>query len=370
MKFYDEVKVFVQSGAGGNGCVSFRREKFVPRGGPNGGDGGDGGGVIFVADSHRKNLIDLYYQRHYRAERGEHGSGSDRYGKGAKDLVVHVPVGTLVHDAATGDLLADLTEEGREWVAAPGGKGGRGNMHFATPTNRAPRKATPGRPGEERWLRVELKLIAEVGLLGFPNAGKSTFVGAVTRARPKIADYPFTTLTPQLGMVDADGARRFVVADIPGIIEGASEGAGLGLRFLKHIERNRLLLHLVDLDPGNGRDPARDFAAINAELAAYGRGLPEKPQIVAANKLDLEGADERLAALRRALPADVPVHGISAATGRGVPELLAALRRTLEALDALTVEPPGEAPGEPVAADAPPAALQKRGRSRRKARPK
>jgi GTP-binding protein len=362
MKFYDEVKVFVQSGAGGNGCVSFRREKFVPRGGPNGGDGGDGGSVIFVADAHRKNLIDLAYQRHHRAERGEHGSGSDCYGRAGKDLVVHVPVGTLFHDAETGALLADLTEEGKQWIAAPGGKGGRGNMHFATPTNRAPRKATPGWPGEERWLRVELKLIAEVGLLGFPNAGKSTFVDAVTRARPKIANYPFTTLMPQLGAVGAEGdGRRFVVADIPGIIQGASEGAGLGLRFLRHIERNRLLLHLVDLDPDNGRDPLADFNAINAELAAYGQGLPEKPQVVAANKLDLPGASERLETLRRGLPGDVPVHGVSAMTGLGIPELLTALRRKLEELDALRAEPSDE-PAPPPA----PAPLMKRGRSKRK----
>ena len=340
MKFYDEVKVFVQSGAGGNGCVSFRREKFVPKGGPNGGDGGDGGSVVFVADAHRRSLIDLAYQKQYRAPKGGNGEGSDRYGRAGADRIVHVPVGSLVYDAATGDFLADLTRDGERWIAAQGGRGGRGNMHFATSSNRAPRKATPGGPAEERWLRVELKLIAEVGLLGFPNAGKSTFVAAVSRARPKIADYPFTTLAPQLGTVDDEDAARFTVADIPGIIEGAAQGAGLGLRFLRHIERNRLLLHLLDLSPESGRDPAGDFEALNRELAAYGKGLPEKPQIVAANKLDLPGAAERLEELRRRLPADVPVYGISAMAGIGVADLLVAIRRRLEELDALAVEVP------------------------------
>ena len=338
MKFYDEVKVFVRSGAGGNGCVSFRREKFVPRGGPNGGDGGNGGSVVFVADAHRRNLIDLAYQKQFRAENGENGAGSDCYGRAGKDRIVHVPVGSLCYDAETGDLLTDLTRDGEQWIAAQGGHGGRGNMHFATSTNRAPRKATPGRPAQERWVRVELKLIAEVGLLGFPNAGKSTFVAAVSHARPKIANYPFTTLAPQLGSVDVDDQAHFTVADIPGIIEGAAHGAGLGLRFLRHIERNRLLLHLLDLSPDTGRDPARDFELLNRELAAYGKGLPEKPQIVAANKIDLPGAAERLEELRRAMPADVPVYGISAMAGMGVAELLVAIRLRLEDLDALEVE--------------------------------
>jgi GTPase len=338
MRFFDEVKVFVQSGAGGNGCVSFRREKYIPKGGPNGGDGGKGGGVVFLADSHRPNLIDLAYQKHYRAKHGEHGMGSDCYGKSAPDVEIHVPVGTLVYDVETGDLLADLTRPGQRWVAAPGGHGGKGNMHFATSTNRAPRKATSGGPAVERRLRVELKLMADVGLLGFPNAGKSTFVAAVSRARPKIADYPFTTLVPQLGSVEAEDGGRLVVADIPGIIEGAAEGAGLGLRFLRHIERNHLLIHVIDLSPNSGRDPAEDYRAIQHELAAYGRGLTDKPQIVAANKIDLEGAEERLEALRAALPPETPIYPISALAALGVDKLLTAVRLKLEEMGALLPE--------------------------------
>ena len=338
MKFYDEVKVFVRSGKGGNGCVSFRREKYVPRGGPNGGDGGDGGDVVFVVDSHRRNLIDLAYQKQYRAKKGQHGQGSDRIGRRGADAVVHVPVGTLVYDRETGDLLADLVSESQRWIAAKGGRGGRGNKRFASSTNRAPRQADPGEASTERWLRVELKLMAEVGLVGFPNAGKSTFVAAVSRARPRIADYPFTTLAPQLGTVDAGDFDRFTVADIPGIIEGASEGAGLGLRFLRHIERNRLLLLLLDLSPESGRDPLGDYRGLNGELAAYGKGLAEKPQLLAANKIDLPEAKERLEELKRRLPAETEVHAISALTGQGVPELIAALRSKLEELGALTVE--------------------------------
>ena len=338
MRFYDEVKVFVRSGAGGKGCVGFRREKYIPRGGPDGGDGGDGGNVLFVADAHRKNLISLAYQKQYRAKAGGGGQGSNRHGRNGEDRIVSVPVGTLVYDIETGDLLADLTKEGQTWIAARGGLGGKGNARFASSTNRAPRKSTPGQPQQERWLRVELKLMAQVGLLGFPSAGKSTFVAAISSARPKIGDYPFTTLAPQLGTVEFDDAKQMIVADIPGIIDGAAQGAGLGLRFLRHIERNNLLLHLLDLSQDTQRDPADDFHKLNAELAAYGKNLPEKPQIVVANKMDLPEAEERLKQLKKDLGDQVEIHSISALAGIGVAELLTKIRLELEEMEVLKVE--------------------------------
>jgi len=323
MQFIDEVTIYVRGGDGGNGCVAFRREKFVPRGGPSGGDGGDGGSVILLADPQLGTLLDLRYQQRYVGERGEHGQGRDRYGRAGADRIVHVPVGTLIKDAESGDVLADLAQPGARFVAGAGGKGGRGNIHFATSTNQAPRIAEDGRPGEERKLRLELKLLADVGLLGYPNVGKSTFIARVSKARPKIADYPFTTLVPNLGVVRLSGDRTFVVADIPGLIEGAAEGHGLGHRFLKHVERTRVLLHLVERSPEPGREPLRDFDTINEELRRYDPALAERPQVVALAKLDLTETRQAYPELREAFARrGIELHAISAATGEGVPELL------------------------------------------------
>jgi GTPase len=334
MKFIDEAKIFVQSGDGGRGCMSFRREKFVPLGGPDGGDGGRGGSVIFVADSHKNTLLDLSYRPHLRAKRGEHGRGSNMHGKGADDLVVHVPPGVVIYDANTGEELVDLIEPGVQWVAAKGGDGGRGNARFMTNADKGPTRHDPGYPGEERWLRLVLKSLADVGLLGFPSAGKSTLISVISAARPKIASYPFTTLQPNLGTVDFDVDRRFVVADIPGIVEGAHEGVGLGLRFLRHIERTRLLVHLLDLDPLTDRDPLEDFDKLNNELASFDPKLGEKPQIIAANKTDVEGAAERLAELQAELAErGLKVLSLSAKEGIGVAELLTALEAKLTELD-------------------------------------
>ncbi|MSP61202.1 MAG: GTPase ObgE [Myxococcales bacterium] len=327
MQFIDEVKIHVHGGDGGNGVVAFRREKFVPRGGPSGGDGGHGGSVILVADTQLGTLLDLRYQQHYLGKRGEHGQGRDRYGKGGEDSLVRVPVGTLIRDAATGEILADLVTAGDRFVAGKGGKGGRGNIHFATSTNQAPRTAEDGEPGEERTLRLELKLLADVGLLGFPNVGKSTFIARVSRARPKIADYPFTTLIPNLGVVGLSDERSFVLADIPGLIEGAAEGHGLGHRFLRHVERTSVLLHLVELPmgagDGNEREPLHDFDIINRELARYDPALATRPQVVALSKLDLTETREAYPALRAAFAKrGVELHALSAVTGEGMPEIL------------------------------------------------
>jgi len=333
MKFVDEVKIHVRSGSGGNGCLSFRREKYVPRGGPDGGDGGDGGDVIFVADLSKTTLVDLSFQRHYRATKGTHGSGKGKHGRKGRDAVIHVPVGTLIKDFETGEVLEDLTETGQRFTALRGGKGGKGNARFATSTNQAPRKTTGGEPGAERWLQVELKIMAEVGLVGFPNAGKSTMISKLTRAHPKIAPYPFTTLTPHLGTVDADEFKTFVVADIPGIIEGAAQGAGLGHRFLRHVERTGILVHIVDLSPQTGRDPLDDYNAMNLELGRYNPALLLKPQIVAANKIDVSGAQERWDSLQHGLPGGVPAFAVSALTGEGLTELKDAVRDLLDRLE-------------------------------------
>jgi len=283
--FYDQAKIFCKAGDGGDGCVAFRREKYIPFGGPAGGDGGKGGDVVLYVDSHLNTLYHFSRKRHFRAQRGEHGRGKDQHGAYGDDERVAVPPGTVVYDVDTGDLLGDLAEVGQELVVAHGGRGGRGNARFVTSTNQAPRIAEHGEPGEERWLQLELKLLADVGLVGMPNAGKSTLLAAVTAARPKIAPYPFTTLQPNLGVVVLDeGASVFVMADIPGLIEGASEGRGLGHDFLRHIERTRVLVHLLD---GSSLDPLEDLENINAELAAFGHGLSEKPQIIAVNKMDM-----------------------------------------------------------------------------------
>ena len=337
MKFIDEVQILAIGGAGGNGCMAFRREKYVPRGGPSGGDGGRGGHVVLRADRSLTTLLDLKYRPRLVAGRGEHGRGSDQYGRRGEDLLVRVPVGTLVHDAGSGELLADLDHDGAEVVAASGGRGGLGNIHFKTSTNQAPRHTTPGEPGEERQLRLELRLLADVGVLGFPNAGKSSLIGRLSAARPKIGDYPFTTLVPQLGVVRVDEGSSFVIADVPGLIAGAHQGTGLGIRFLRHLSRTALLLHLLDLSPDSGRDPIEDFAVINRELELSDPGLAAKPQIVAANKIDLAEARDRFPEVQAALAArGHTVLGISAATGEGLPELVIAIARALAELRART----------------------------------
>ncbi len=329
--FVDEIDIFVKGGDGGAGCVSFRREKYVPYGGPDGGDGGDGGSVWLEADPALNTLLDYHYKRHYQAERGQHGKGANRTGASGADLVLRVPLGTVVGDRDTGERLGDLAVPGQRIRVMAGAPGGRGNARFATPTNRAPRQADLGRPGEGRWLHLELKLLADVGVVGFPNAGKSTLVSRVSAARPKIADYPFTTLAPTLGIVRVDQERTFVIADLPGLIPGAAGGKGLGLQFLRHTERTRLLLHVLDLDPQTGRDPREDFAVINAELAAYSPELAARPQIVVANKADLPEAAARRADVERfCAERGLPLHVISAATGAGVVELVRGVARRLE----------------------------------------
>ncbi|HEU4366613.1 MAG TPA: GTPase ObgE [Methylomirabilota bacterium] len=325
--FVDEIDIFVKGGDGGAGCVSFRREKFAPRGGPDGGDGGSGGSVYLEADPALATLLDFRYKRHYHAERGQHGEGSNRHGAGGDDLVVRVPLGTVVTDRDSGEPIGDLTVPGQRVLAVRGTRGGRGNARFSSSTNQAPRRADLGRPGAERWLHLELKLLADVGVIGFPNAGKSTLVSRVSAAKPRIGDYPFTTLTPALGIVRVDADRTFVIADLPGLIPGASEGRGLGHQFLRHTERTRLLLHLLDLDPATGRDPLDDLRVIDAELAAYSPALAARPQLVVANKTDVADGDPAAAAalerVRRCCAgAGRPFHAISAATGRGVGELL------------------------------------------------
>jgi len=330
--FIDEIDIQVQGGDGGAGCISFRREKFVPRGGPDGGDGGDGGTVWLEADPSLTTLLDFHYKRHYKAERGQHGKGANRHGASGEDLVLRVPLGTVVADRDTGEELGDLTTRGQRLLAVAGSRGGRGNARFASSVNRAPRRADLGRPGPVRWLHLELKLLADVGVIGFPNAGKSTLVTRLSAATPKIADYPFTTLTPALGIVRVDAERSFVIADLPGLIPGASEGRGLGHQFLRHTERTRVLLHMLDLDPTSGRDPLDDLHVINAELAAYSEALAERPQIVVANKTDLfgPGSPEVTAIERHCAREGLPFHAISAATGAGLPELVHDVARRLE----------------------------------------
>jgi GTP-binding protein len=328
MKFLDEAKVYIRSGGGGNGCVSFRREKFIEFGGPNGGDGGRGGDVIVEAVDGLNTLIDYRYQQHFKAQNGGGGMGKDRHGRNGADVVLKVPAGTEVYEEDGETLIADLAAVGERAVLARGGNGGFGNAHFKSSTNRAPRHANPGQPGEERTIRLRLKLIADAGIVGLPNAGKSTFLAAVSAARPKIADYPFTTLHPQLGVVEIDG-REFVLADIPGLIEGAHEGQGLGDRFLGHVERCRVLLHLVD---GTGEHAGTAYKTVRAELEAYGHGLAGKPEVLALNKADALTPDElkqQAARLKRAA-GKAPLI-VSAATGAGVPEVLRALMAVIAA---------------------------------------
>jgi GTP-binding protein len=333
--FIDRAKIHVQGGDGGNGVTAFRREKFVPRGGPSGGDGGRGGDVILVADGSLNTLLHLRYNPQHIAQRGSHGEGSNRSGREGEDLIVRVPVGTQIFDANTGDLLHDLNHDGDRWLAARGGRGGFGNAHFTTSTNRAPRYHQTGSKGEELDLQLELKLLADVGLVGFPNAGKSTFISTVSAARPKIADYPFTTLEPNLGVVDLGDFRTFVIADIPGLIEGAHAGAGLGDRFLRHIERTKLLLHLVDVSSVSGRESTGDYETVNRELASYNQELATRPQFVVATKIDALDEPERLESLKRSAEKDnKPFFAISSATGEGVRELVNAMAAKLEELSA------------------------------------
>ena len=333
--FIDRAKIHVQGGDGGNGVTAFRREKFVPRGGPSGGDGGRGGDVILVADASLNTLLHLRYNPRHIAQRGLHGEGSNRSGHTGDDLIVRVPVGTQIFDATTSELLHDLSHDGDRWLAARGGRGGFGNAHFTTSTNRAPRYHQTGSKGEELDLQLELKLLADVGLVGFPNAGKSTFISTVSAARPKIADYPFTTLEPHLGVVDLGDFRTFVIADIPGLIEGAHTGAGLGDRFLRHIERTKLLLHLVDVSSVSGRATVSDYETVNHELASYNQDLATRPQFVVATKIDALDEPERLESLeQRALAEHKPFFAISSATGAGVRELVNAVAAKLEELNA------------------------------------
>ena len=335
MKFFDEALIEVYAGDGGNGSAAFRREKFVPRGGPSGGDGGKGGSIHVIADRNLNTLIDYRYARIFRAPRGENGRGADQYGKGGEDIVLRVPVGTVITDAESGEAIADLAHDGAQARVAKGGKGGLGNIHFKSSTNRAPRQTTPGEPGERRKLRLELRVLADVGLLGMPNAGKSTLIRAISAARPKVADYPFTTLQPNLGVVRTDVNRSFVVADIPGLIEGAAEGAGLGHRFLRHLQRTRLLLHVVDLVPlGDDADPVHDARAIVEELAKYDPALHAKPRWLVLNKLDLLPEDERakhVKAFVKAYRWKGPVHAVSAISGEGTRELVFAIQDWLDA---------------------------------------
>lgn len=329
VKFVDEVVIEAHAGNGGNGCVSFRREKFIPFGGPNGGDGGRGGHVIARADVNLNTLVDFRFSKLHRGRNGEHGRGADQYGAGGDDKVLRMPVGTLIFDAETGELIADLIQDGQEIIIARGGQGGLGNLHFKSSVNRAPRESTKGQEGEHRKLRLELKVLADVGLLGMPNAGKSTLISAVSNARPKIADYPFTTLYPNLGVVRLGPGRSFVIADIPGLIEGAAEGQGLGHQFLRHLQRTKLLLHIVDMAPiEEGADPVKDVRAIVAELKKYDTDLAAKPRWLVLNKLDLLPEEEREAAVKnllRRLRYKGPVFPISALAREGLDPLLHAI---------------------------------------------
>jgi GTP-binding protein len=359
--FADEAKILVKAGDGGNGCLAFRREKYVPRGGPSGGDGGHGGDIYLEANPNDNTLLRYRYNREFRGERGRHGEGSDCHGRSGEHMILKVPVGTVVFDADSGEQLCDLTQPGQQFRAALGGRGGRGNGNpkFVRPWHQAPTEHEEGRPGQERHLRLELKLLADVGLVGFPNAGKSTLISRISAARPKIAAYPFTTLEPHLGVVSADpdsapgNGRTFVVADLPGLIEGAHEGAGLGTRFLKHIERTRLIAHLVDTSDANDRDPVRDFEIIEHELASFSAALADKPMIVVATKLDATTDRTHLDELRAfAAKRGLEFHAISAASGEGIVELVRAMA---DALDRLPKPP---VPGAEDDSESPKSALE------------
>jgi len=324
--FIDEARIWVKAGDGGHGCVSFRREKFVPKGGPDGGDGGHGGNVYIEANPQMDTLLDFAGRHHWRAENGKPGSGNNKHGRHGRDLTIKVPPGTLVYDVDLDLLLKDLDRPGMKVLLCRGGRGGKGNKAFASPVNQAPRYAEPGKPGQQRNVRLELKLIADVGLVGMPNAGKSTLISRCSAARPKIADYPFTTIEPVLGIVELSGFRRFVMADIPGLIKGAHKGAGLGFEFLRHIERTRIILHILDIMPADGSDPVANYQAVREELTRYSRSLAEKPELIAANKIDLDPTGTTVRQLAQRLNKNV--YPISAATGANVPELMELLWRT------------------------------------------
>jgi GTP-binding protein len=362
--FVDEAKIFVKAGNGGNGCVAFRREKYVPRGGPSGGDGGHGGSIFVEANPNDNTLLRYRYNREFKADRGRHGEGSNCTGHSGDDMILQVPVGTLVFDEQTGETLADLAKAGQRVLIAHGGRGGRGNQNFAKPWHQAPREHEDGFPGEERHLRLELKLLADVGLVGFPNAGKSTLISVISAARPKIANYPFTTLEPNLGVVNADGGtgghgtelgRTFVVADLPGLIEGAHLGAGLGIRFLRHVERTRLLVHLIDTSDSNADDPVHAYEIIAEELNSFSELLTEKPMIVVATKLDATTDATRLDALREfCAERELEFHAISAATGIGVKELVRSIADALDKIPRIEEEPVTDESDEPETAEAAP----------------
>jgi GTP-binding protein len=347
--FVDRVAIFVQGGSGGNGCLSFRREKYAPRGGPNGGDGGHGGSVIIRASQSHSNLAHLSHQRHWRAPRGEHGQGSDCFGRGGEDLIIEVPPGTLVRDRDRGHLLRDLKDPADQVVVARGGRGGHGNAHFKSSTNRAPRQVEKGQHGDERWITMELKVIADAGLIGLPNAGKSTLLSRISRAHPEIADYPFTTKYPNLGSVVA-GERNFVVADIPGLIEGAHSGHGLGHEFLRHVERTSLLVHLVEAVPIDGSDPVENYRAIRNELAQYSEALAERPELLVVTKMDVTGAVDARERIAHELCRDVVA--ISAVTGQGIPPLIHQIVGLLD-----DIRQPDPAAAQPLTMPAPTAAV-------------
>lgn len=322
--------ILVEGGDGGNGMVAFRREKYVPKGGPAGGDGGRGADVIFVVEEGLRTLMDFRYQRHFKADRGEHGMSKGQHGRGAEDMVVKVPPGTVVIDDDTKEIIADLTKHGERAVVAKGGRGGRGNIRFATPANPAPEISENGEPGQERYIVLELKVLADVGLVGFPSVGKSTLLSIVSAAKPKIAEYHFTTIVPNLGVVETEDGRSFVMADLPGLIEGAHEGVGLGHQFLRHIERTRVIVHVIDMSGLEGRDPYQDYVTINQELKEYNLRLMERPQIIVANKMDMPDAEENLAKFKEQLKEDYPIYPISAITRQGLRDLLFAIADLLE----------------------------------------
>ncbi len=344
--FIDEARIKVKAGDGGNGCMAFRREKFVPRGGPSGGDGGRGGDVILEASQSHNTLVHFRYNPEHKAERGRHGEGSNCSGREGHDIVLKVPVGTVIYDETTGDLIHDFQRPHERLVLAQGGRGGRGNQHFATSTHQAPREHELGHPGEERMVRLELKLLADAGLVGYPNAGKSTLIARISAARPKIADYPFTTLEPNLGVVtvgEAPHEESFVVADIPGLIEGAHLGAGLGAQFLRHIERTRLLVHVVDVSDSSGRpDPIEDYKVIEAELKSFGHGLDEKPRVIVASKIDVANLDKLKKLQTMAKRKKLPFYAISAVTGEGIDPLKYALSEKIRILREISTEPQSE----------------------------
>jgi GTP-binding protein len=329
VKFIDEAVINVQSGNGGRGCVSFRREKFIPRGGPDGGDGGKGGDVVLLTTSRKRTLYQFRYQRYFKAKNGAHGQGKRKTGKNGQGLIIEIPPGTLIKDAETGQTIKDLVETGETLVLVKGGRGGQGNARFKTSTHRTPRFAQPGEPGETKTFRLELKLLADVGIIGLPNAGKSTLISAVSSARPKIGDYPFTTLSPSLGVVRTDWGEPFVIADIPGLIKGAHKGTGLGIRFLRHIERTTILVHLVDVSTIETNDPLKSYDTVNKELSMYNQQLIEKPQIVVLNKLDLPGAQEMATSFQSALKGK-EVISISALTGKGIEDLTSQIIQLLD----------------------------------------